>query len=59
MCTSISCCAVSCDGALDLQQRVFDQAAERDVLHLLAEPVEAAELVEQRAAPEELVGIAR
>ena len=43
----------------ELQQRIVDQAGERDATHLVVEAVEAAELVEQRAAPEEVVGVVR
>ncbi len=51
--------AVSADGAFELQAGIVDEARERDRLHFVAEAGEAAEPVEQRAAPEPFVGVAR
>ena len=44
-------------GGLNLQSRIFEQAVERDLFHLFAEPGKTAEFVEQLAAPEPDVGI--
>ena len=44
---------------LDLHGGIFAQAAEHDGAHLVAEPSEAAELVEHALAPQERVGVER
>src|SRR5262249_34289608 len=43
----------------DLLQRIFMHAAEHDKTHLLTEPIEAAELIEDAIIPQEVVGGSR
>ena len=57
MCTVDQLLGGGDDRGLDLQARISDHAFDRDLFHLLTETGEAAEPVEQVAAPEPFVGV--